>query len=356
MSLTAHVLRADYAGEFEPFGVKILLFQAEEFYRAVFASLFMLWPMAIAGFFVLAFGVSTGKKARLLIPAIFVCSSITVMLLFRRFQDSQCYYLPSLLAAVLMLSAAFGAAIKLKKRIISYALSVFVVLSAAGQGHYASRQYSGRYNYLSYDYGMNILKTLPVGGIYFAASGFDTMPMYYFRYVSGLKPDIKVVNSTFLDFSWGIAEFERTFGSVAMETGRTESNTINAVKILAMSHQCFCGYGHSTADKTGLAHYQAGITLMAAASDVKHPFYDVFKLYSFRGIYDTMFLSDRDDFRLISNYAGSLSNYGNDLLRAGMTGSATGAYKRATEFPYNGSRTGMLENLFRAYKKSGINK
>ncbi len=355
-SLTAHILRADYSGEFVPPDLKILRFQAAEFYRAVFASLFMLWPMAIAGFFVLIFEAGSGKKARLPVPAIFVFSSLAVLLLFRRFQDSQCYYLPSLLTAVFMSASAFGAALKLKRRLISYALPVFVAISAAGQVYYSSIQYSGRDNYLSYDYGMNIIKTIPYGGVYFAASGFDTMPLYYFRYVSVFKPDIRVVNSTFLAFPWGIGEFERTFGQVAMEKGRTESNTVNAVKYLALSSQCFCGYGHSTADKTGLAHCQAGITLMAAVSDMKHPFYDVFKVYSYRGIYSTKFLSDGDDFRLISNYAGAMSNYGNDLLRAGMTGSAIGAYTRAIELPYNGSRTGMMKNLFRAYEKSGMRK
>lgn len=353
LSLMAHILRADYSGEFAPFGIKILLFQAGEFYRAVFASLFTLWPMAIAGFFVLIFEALSGKKARLPVPAIFVCSSLAVMFLFRRFQDSQCYYLPSLLTSVFMMSAAFGAALKLKKRIISFSLPVFVALSAAGQGYYASSQYSGGDNYLSYDYAMNILKTVPPGGVYFAASGFDTMPLYYFRYVSLFKPYIRVVNSTFLAFPWGIAEFERTFGSVAMEKGGTESNTVNAVKALVMSRQCFCGYGHSTAEKTGLAYYQAGITLMAAVSAAKHPFYDVFKVYSYRGIYDPKLLSDRDDFRLISNYAGALSNYGNDLFRADKFREAAAAYEKAIKLPYNGPRNGMEMNLAGAIRKAG---
>jgi hypothetical protein len=165
---------------------------------------------------------------------------------------------------------------------------------------------------------------------------------------------MKVVNSTFLAFEWGIRDFQNEFTPVPMETYQPELNTINAVKAVSMSRLCFCGYGLKTASKTGLKHLQAGITLLASAAAQPEPFYDVFRLYSYRGIYNAAFLGDADNFRLVSNYAGAQSNYGNDLFAASKFREAAAAYKRALMLPYRGSRNGMQANLNGALKRGSL--
>jgi hypothetical protein len=160
-----------------------------------------------------------------------------------------------------------------------------------------------------------------------------------------------------LAFDWGIKQFAQKFPTVEMTPGKPGLNTINAVRIISRSLPCFCGFDNTVAAKTGLKYAQAGITLLARSvggSDNGGLFFDVFRLYSMRGVYNRFFILDTDNFRMISNYSGAESNYGNDLLKAGLTGRAIAAYTRALELPYNGSKTGMIGNIFRAYKKAGI--
>ena len=355
--LFEHILRSDYSGEFAPLTWPVIFFQAREFYRAVPASLFMMWPLAAAGLVMPFFGKAPAKKTWVILTGIFILFSVSVILLFRRFQDSQCYYLPPLFLAGLTACGALSSLLAMKKRLITAVLAIFTALSAAGQGYFSAERFSGRDNYLRYDYAMNIMKTAPSGSVYFAASAFDIMPLYYFNFVSVYKPDFKDVNSTFLAFAWGIKQFAEKFPPVEMTPGKPGLNTINAVRALSRSFPCFCGFDNTAAAKTGLKYTQAGITLLTrpyAGPDNSGPFFDVFRLYSIRGVYNRFFLMDTDNFRMISNYSGAESNYGNCLLGAGLTGRAIEAYTRALELPYNGSKAGMIGNIFRAYKRAGI--
>ncbi|HRU39161.1 MAG TPA: hypothetical protein P5511_04730, partial [Candidatus Goldiibacteriota bacterium] len=181
------------------------------------------------------------------------------------------------------------------------------------------------------------------GGIYITTSDFDAMPLSYFGTVAGARG---IIIGQTLAFPWGIRAFTEEYGDAAMEPGNPGRNIKKALLFLGIGRDLYGGFSVDDAEKMVIPHAQAGITIKAFG--MLQP--DYFRMYSYRGVYNAGYRKDTDNFALISNYSGALSNYGVELLAAHRKKDAISAFKRTLLLPYNGSREGMEHNLKVAIK------
>lgn len=341
--LFKHILRFDYARENEPISAGILAFQAGEFFRAAIVSFPLLWIVAMLGMMRAAY--LKDKKA--LFPALMLAINvILVFFFFRRRQDSACYYLPSIYALALFTAYVIKYILGLKNKRLRaggfIAAILPIVICAAGTAKY--NMMSG--NYLAYDYANNLLAPLEKDSAYFAVSGFDIMPLYYLRLVEKKRPDLRVVEATYLRFDWGREEFKGMFGKGIPQASAVE----DAVSIAVNSGPVYAGFSDAVAKRHGLKYSTAGLGIKLNAG--LQP--DYYQAWRQRGIYNSFFLENADTFSMISNYAGYAVNHANELSAAGRLDAAIRCYTRALMLPYNGSKEGFYHDVALAYKKKGI--
>src|SRR5258708_7606311 len=62
---------------------------------------------------------------------------------------------------------------------------------------------------LPYDYGVNLLKSLPRDSIFFAEGDEDYFSLYYLQNVGHQRPDVRMIPTFTLFETWGVAQVER---------------------------------------------------------------------------------------------------------------------------------------------------
>ena len=69
---------------------------------------------------------------------------------------------------------------------------------------------------LAYDYGENLLKSLPRNSVFFAEGDEDYFSLYYLREVLGQRPDVKMIPSFTLFETWGLAQTEKNYPELGL--------------------------------------------------------------------------------------------------------------------------------------------
>jgi hypothetical protein len=62
---------------------------------------------------------------------------------------------------------------------------------------------------LHYDYGVNLLKSLPKNSVFFAEGDEDYFPLYYLQVVENMRPDVTMIPAFTLFETWGVEQTER---------------------------------------------------------------------------------------------------------------------------------------------------
>lgn len=339
----AHVFRLNYRGESLPLSFSMLGFQGAQALGAVFLGYLALCAPAAVGVFRIF---SRDKKTGALLLFVMAINIILVVFFFRRRQESSCYYLPSVFIMSLFIGAGFEWLMENRNRMTAAAVTGLLFLCLL-TGPILNGLQARAKNYLSYDYGKNIVKTVDSGldAAYFTASDFDAMPLTYFEVVDGWRG--RLIVSQTLAFAWGIKQNAIQYGDAGMTPGKPGANVKKLIGWMnTQPLEFYGGFSADDAEKMGIPHAQAGITLKVS----KNLQPDFFRIYSYRGVYNEGYRKYDDNFALISNYSGALSNYGVELYRAGRKNAAISAFKRALALPYNGSREGMVHNLSLAEK------
>ncbi|HUO57504.1 MAG TPA: DUF2723 domain-containing protein [bacterium] len=68
-----------------------------------------------------------------------------------------------------------------------------------------------RHQVARYDYGVNLLKSLPRGSLFLAEGDEDDFPLYYLQQVQGRRPDVRMVPAFTLFEDWGEEQVERLY-------------------------------------------------------------------------------------------------------------------------------------------------
>ncbi len=352
LNLLKHVFRINYTGEFENLNFNILVFQINEFLRVVIMSYYFIVILILIGLY---YSFKRKEKISIILFLFFIINILSVIIFFRRKQDSSCYYLPAVFISVFFMAEFLKKLYLFKNKIIKVFSFAAILFISSININYNYKLLNNSKNYLSYDYINNIYKTIEKNAIYIASSDFDINPVFYMKYVLNKRNDINFIFLNFLAFDWGIELFKSDFKDfkVDLEIKKPKKNIVKIIKYYFDKKSIYAGYNYETVKKTGILHKQKGLLLVTGKIFKKVPDLDYFKIYSYRGIFNKNYYKIGDSFRLISNYAGNMVNYGSEYLKNKKIDKAIELYKIAIKFPFNGSKKGFYYNLSIAFKIKG---
>lgn len=351
INLIKHILRINYSGEFASFNRSILFFQIKEFFYVWTES----YGVLILLFFIELFYVFKNKdKILIILFLFFLINVLAVVFFFRRQQDSSCYYLPAIFVSAIFISGFLKNIFNIEKKlkVLSFAIIFLIAILILIKNY---RFMNNSKNFLSYDYINNIYKTIDSGSIYIGSSDFDITPIFYMKYVLKKRKDLKIIFLNFLSFDWGVKQFKKDFKDFQgeLELKKSGKNIINIIKYYYEHANIYAGYNYETVQKINMPHIQTGL-IMATGKKVKEKVnINYFKIYSYREIFNNNYKKTGDTFRLISNYAGNMVNYGNEFLKNGNLDKAIELYESAVKLPFNRSKKIFYHNLYIAYTKKG---
>jgi hypothetical protein len=170
-------------------------------------------------------------------------------------------------------------------------------------------------NYVAYDYGSNVIRSAPQGGIIYTWGDSGAFPLWYIQGVERMREDLDIVHTPHLVFDWYLDGFPRLFQNSLLRSIPLAAQSPEHVLLLAASEQYPSRpvlIDYSTRFSVPFAGYkfmQKGVTyqLFAASSPTKNfPDLSVWDLYATRGFLgDEMFFRDLDTGKAILIYANS---------------------------------------------------
>jgi tetratricopeptide (TPR) repeat protein len=219
--------------------------------------------------------------------------------------------------------------IRLKKRYKRELLAVFAVLAVLYCGFSGFSENNGRNNYLSYDLGNNIIKTLDKGSFYIAGIDSYYMPLLYFQNVMHAAPDIRNFNTGSIQFTWGINDFIKKYGNPGLRENDVMNNLTHVIDAVMDGNTVYFTTYAKIPDKR-LAEYSAKVKGILFRISKKGEYIPpgMFDLYSYRGIYDANPEYDRDIFYL---YEERMAMYADELFLSGSYGGSVKMYNRALQ-------------------------
>jgi tetratricopeptide (TPR) repeat protein len=259
------------------------------------------------------------------------------------------FLMPSLL--VLAVCAAQGAHLLAKFLNRKLYKNIFIFVLAAALSCTAFLQFkanNSRRNFLSYDFGNNIIRTLEPGSFYMPEGDFYVLPFIYGRVVERRAGDIKYLNVYSLQFQWGIDDFARKYGSAELKPDELAANAVKIVDRFAPSCRIyFSGYEKPLELARGGYSERVDGILYRMAKKEEHISPRVFELYSYRGAYDAQADYDR---LLAGIYGGSLAAKAGEDYAAGDYRAAAALYERALLLPMAASKPDAYYNLSLCYR------
>lgn len=217
--------------------------------------------------------------------------------------------------------------IRLKKGYKRGVLALLGIFAVIYCGAVNFRENDFRNNYLSYDLGNNIIKTLDKGSFYIAGIDSYYMPLLYFQNVLHAAPDIRNFNTGSIQFAWGINDFEKKYGNSGLRENEVMNNLTHVIDTVMDGNTVYFTTYAEIPDKR-LAQYSAkvkGILFRISKKGEDIP-PGIFDLYSYRGIYGTNSEYDRDIFYL---YEERAAMYADELFLSGNYGGSVKMYNKA---------------------------
>jgi tetratricopeptide (TPR) repeat protein len=209
------------------------------------------------------------------------------------------------------------------KNIILFLLAGYVAV--IGALHFEKN--NGRYNYVAYDFGNNIIKTLEPGAFYLVTGDYYGMPLVYMDVVEHKTSGIFYQSLNSLNYKWGIEDFSKKYGFE-----NTAGQNLDSIVSSLLDHfgkdQALYYDGPPNSLKMGPGDYAGRIYGMLVRTTGIHGFFstDVFRKYSYRGIYD---LKNDYDIKLTAMYSSKLTEKGNECSDMKQYAEAIQAYKSA---------------------------
>jgi len=344
------VLRQGYVSQVK-FGTDVLGYQLAEFFRLFFANYYFLWLLVIPGLYIIV------KKSKFIF--FFIGGMTTVDIIAVTFYNRTPWYLVKMMDVFLLpaegLIAIFLAMgmiyfINILKNRVFIAITIALVLgliSFSAFKNYSANNESS--DFISYDYGNNLLKTIDYNSMYFAEGDYNTMPVYYLMAVEKQRLDIKLLPVGNLALKWGMNEFAARFGGVSVISDSLLYNMTNIILNFSDKYTFYRNSPSSLFENIQIPLYQRQCGLLIKFSKDANPMKDyIYKIYSYRGIYDK-FAFDQENIYLSSWYFVSALTQGNDFLHAGRYAEALNLYQKALTLPGEKQENEILFNMSLAY-------
>jgi len=345
------ITRKGYTTPADP-SLRLYIYQIMEFLKLFVLNFSFLWLFAIPGFYIMF---KNARRIFCFYISIFLIVFIMVVFYNRTKEEIiwiiDIFLMPGELAVLFAVSAGIlylGKSIK--QNYLKYAVVFLAVLIFASETAINFSKNNGRYDYISYDFGNNILKTLDKDSVYMGEGDYNLMPLYYIQTVQGRGTDIKFVTLNFLIFKWGVDDFIKKYGSIPMRDHDlgfcVQSITDNFIEKNSVYRSIYSPA--IDAVKLNYVQKQKGLLVKIIKKDEEMP-YSVFQIYSYRGVNDKFLLNKRN-IDLITWYPVSMVNQGNDLLARQKYVPALALYKKSLAFDVNKPEHEIYYNMSLAYR------
>lgn len=114
-------------------------------------------------------------------------------------------------------------------------LIIFILPSAVCALNYVKNDQ--HLNYVAYDYGSNVIRSVPQGGVLYTWGDSGAFPLWYIQGVERMREDIDIVHTPHLVFSWYLDGFPRLFTNSMLRRIKLEEQSPENILLLAASEQ-----------------------------------------------------------------------------------------------------------------------
>ncbi len=349
------VLRKGYIYPVEA-SFEVYKYQLYEAIKLFVSNYSFLWAAAVAGGYYIY---RNSKSIFYFTASIFIIVFFMVVLYNRTEKDviwlMRIFLLPA--CYIILIFMAAGAAHIIRKIKNRRVMAAAGALAAVFFIHMFVRGFAANNHtrdFLSYDYGYNILMTMEKGAMYHGDGDYNLMPVYYIQEIQKKRRDIKFVTASFMIFDWGIRNFIEKYGYVEMSPHETAQNISKIIKKFAPEIPVYRSVFYTRADSLEVPFYenQKGI-LIRYAEKKKAYGPEIFDLYFYRGIFEKFTYIHRANRDLVGWYPVSMVNQANALMSAGRYREAAALGKRALLFPNEKPEGNILYNIALAYEGMG---
>jgi tetratricopeptide (TPR) repeat protein len=217
------------------------------------------------------------------------------------------------------------------------AVAAFVLLMIFSAYTHFNKNNS-RNNYLAYDFGGNIIKTLEPRSFYIGELDSCCIPVIYFKNVLRVAPDVENLNIGTIQNEWGINDFVKRYGGINLRGNFAMENITGIINHFIGNRPVYFSHYARIPDKWA-GKYCAkikGILYKISEKDVFIP-PGIFEIYSYRGIYDSNSKYDAD---LFSVYGERMAMKADELYQTGYYKESIKMYNKALLFyEKNGNNT-----------------
>lgn len=180
-------------------------------------------------------------------------------------------------------------------------------------------------DYIAYDYAHNILKTMEDNSVYIPARDINTLPLYYLIPLVDKPAGLKMIVVQSLKIRFVCESLMKSYPGLRLEPGRIEENIIAMVSYFSGKRNIYMVDTGITVD--GMVQYGI-LRSVGSAANV-----DIFKKYSYRGIYSKAVLADHLLMSIVSRYPGSLKIAAMEAAEKNDNMLAASIYRKAMLFP-----------------------
>ncbi len=208
-------------------------------------------------------------------------------------------------------------------------------------------------DFLSYDYGNNILLTLKPGSLYLADGDYNAMPIFYLQEIEKKRSDVRFATASFFIFNWGINGFySRNPVHPELMPNQQAVNLRKLVDYYSSSSPVY--RSNFFAVNLNLDQYvyrqrQDGIAVnisrdLKAGSNPR-----IFEAYSYRGVYEDFTSLNKNNRDLAAWYPVSMVNEAGSLLGISRFKESVMLNKKALLFPGDKPEGNILYNMSIGY-------
>ncbi len=328
------IFRAGYNGLVPPPSLHLYEYQIKEFFTLLLNNYSIFWVLIFAG------GYFMHRKSKNLFyfyTSAFLIISFVVVIINRGEEvtmwSTDIFLMPSQYILMLfIISAIYFILGFFTRRAFRYIFLALISLLIVFIGYKNFENNNNRYNYQAYDFGNNILKTMSKNSLYLCEGDNYIMPLYYIQIIEKQRQDIKFMPVEPLAFKWGIDNFAKKYGNIALkenDPGYNLNNIIsyyagNNIDIFKSTYSMLKGYNLK---QTGLLQEYLKINKPMSPA--------IYELYSYnRGLYDKYIEHSRLTSELVIAYLSCMLQQGIELLYDKDLSGALQIYKKAMCFPF----------------------
>jgi tetratricopeptide (TPR) repeat protein len=325
--------------------------QITGFFRLFINDFSFLWVIGIAGAY------ASWKNSRKLFNLyIIIFTAIAVAVVFYNRTGIEAAWAQDIFLMpaqyILLLFIPAGAAFIMTRlpggKALKYLAAVVLAVAVIYEASCNYRENNSRDNYLSYDFGNNVIKTLEPGSMYFPESDYYVMPYCYAGAVERKTGSINYQSLFSLQYPWGIGPFEAKYGASGLEPYNGPANIAAIIKKFAPGNNIYLSsYALALDGKTGGFTQKAKGVLVKIAKENEAMPPRIAESYSYRGIFAARTEYDKN---LSQIYGAMMFRQANDIFGANNYRGALEMYTRVLLFPIAGRHGDVYYNMSLCYR------